>query len=68
MNARTQAGIRRRQRLRLAGRYWQLYLLILPLIVYLFIFNYMPIYGVQIAFKDFRTSLGIWGSPWAGTR
>ena len=68
MNAKTQAGIRRRQRLRLAGRYWQLYLLILPLIVYLFIFNYMPIYGVQIAFKDFRTSLGIWGSPWAGLK
>ena len=68
MNAGTQAGIRRRQRLRLAGRYWQLYLLILPLIVYLFIFNYMPIYGVQIAFKDFRTNLGIWGSPWAGLK
>lgn len=62
------AGSRRRRKLRLAGRYWQLYLLILPLIVYLFIFNYMPIYGVQIAFKDFRTNMGIWGSPWVGMK
>lgn len=49
-------------------QYWQLYLLILPLIAYLFIFNYLPIYGIQMAFKDFRTNLGIWGSPWVGTK
>ena len=48
--------------------YWQLYLLILPLLVYLFLFNYMPIYGVQVAFKDFRTNLGIWGSKWVGLK
>ena len=57
-----------RRRLRLAARYWQLYLLILPLLVYLFLFNYMPIYGVQVAFKDFRTNLGIWGSKWVGLK
>ena len=43
MNARTQAGIRRRQRLRLAGRYWQLYLLILPLTALVVIFISLPI-------------------------
>lgn len=64
----TQARGRLRYKLRLAGRYWQLYLLILPLLVYLFIFNYMPIYGVQVSFKDFRTNLGIWGSPWVGLK
>ncbi len=49
-------------------KYWQLYLLILPTILYVFIFNYIPMYGVQIALKDFRSSLGIWGSPWVGLK
>lgn len=57
-----------RRGLRLAKRYWQLYLLLLPLLTYLFIFNYIPIYGVQIAFKEFRTNLGIWGSQWVGLK
>jgi putative aldouronate transport system permease protein len=51
---------------KLVKKYWQYYLLLLPALVYIFIFNYMPIYGVQIAFKDFRGNLGIWGSPWVG--
>ncbi len=42
-----------------------LYVLILPALVYLIIFNYMPMYGVQIAFKDFKVVRGISGSPWA---
>lgn len=41
---------------------WQLYALLLPAVIYVFIFSYMPMYGVQIAFRDYRTSLGIWGS------
>ena len=45
---------------------WQLYLCILPVLVYLFIFNYLPMYGVQIAFRDFMPGLGITGSPWVG--
>jgi putative aldouronate transport system permease protein len=40
--------------------------LILPAIIYVAIFNYAPMYGVQIAFRDFRPSLGIWGSEWVG--
>lgn len=47
-------------------RSWQLYLLILPAVTAVFIFNYIPMYGVQIAFKNFRSSLGIWGSEWVG--
>ena len=47
-------------------RQWQLYLLILPAIVSVFIFHYIPIYGVQIAFKNFRSSKGILGSEWVG--
>lgn len=33
---------------------------------YLLIFEYVPIYGVQIAFKNYRPSKGIWGSEWVG--
>lgn len=52
--------------LRRIHRKWQLYLLILPAIVSVFIFHYIPIYGVQIAFKNFRSSKGILGSEWVG--
>lgn len=41
-----------------------LYLLILPALVYLIIFNYMPMYGIQIAFKNYKAVRGIEGSPW----
>ena len=42
------------------------YLIILPVVIYYFIFHYLPMYGALIAFKDFRPSLGVWRSPWAG--
>ncbi|WP_080873381.1 ABC transporter permease [Oceanobacillus timonensis] len=45
---------------------WQLYIFILPAFLYFFIFHYIPMYGVQIAFKDFIPSSGIWGSEWVG--
>ena len=47
-------------------RNWGLYLLLLPAVVLLFCFNYLPMYGVQIAFKDFTPANGIEGSPWVG--
>lgn len=45
---------------------WQLYIMLLPAIAYYVIFNYLPMYGVQIAFKDYRAVDGIWGSQWVG--
>ena len=45
-------------------KYWTYYLLLLPAIAYVAIFNYGPLYGVQIAFKDYRGALGILGSRW----
>lgn len=45
---------------------WVLYLFLLPCIAYVATFNYAPLYGIQIAFKNFRASLGILGSEWVG--
>ena len=45
---------------------YDLYLFILLPMLYILIFHYYPMYGVQIAFKDFAASKGIWGSPWVG--
>jgi len=45
---------------------WRLYLLLLPGIIWLVVFCYLPMYGVTIAFKDFNSKLGIMGSHWAG--
>jgi putative aldouronate transport system permease protein len=45
---------------------WRLYLFILPAFLYFLIFHYWPMYGVQIAFRDFNPALGITGSPWVG--
>lgn len=45
---------------------WQLYLFLLPAFVYFLIFHYYPMYGVQIAFKDYIAAKGIWGSEWIG--
>jgi putative aldouronate transport system permease protein len=42
-----------------------LYLLLLPAVVLVLLFAYKPMYGVVIAFKDYRNALGIMGSPWS---
>ncbi|MDQ0973571.1 putative aldouronate transport system permease protein [Neobacillus niacini] len=47
---------------------WDLYLLISPVIAYFIIFHYVPMYGIQIAFKDFIATKGIWGSEWVGLK
>lgn len=43
-----------------------LYILLIPAVVYFLIFNYVPMYGIIIAFKDFNFSKGILGSSWIG--
>lgn len=47
---------------------WQLYLMVLPAVVLLAIFSYYPMYGVVLAFKDFKILKGIMGSPWVGMK
>lgn len=47
-------------------RHWQLYILILPALIYFLVFCYAPMYGIQLAFKDYNALLGITKSPWVG--
>ena len=47
-------------------RDWQLWVMILPAALYILIFCYGPMYGLQLAFKDFDFSKGITGGNWAG--
>ena len=45
---------------------WQLHLMILPGLLFILIFKYMPLGGITIAFKEFLPGKGIWGSPCVG--
>jgi putative aldouronate transport system permease protein len=45
--------------------FWK-YVLILPILVYLALFCYKPMYGLVIAFKNYKPARGIWGSKWVG--
>ncbi|THE13862.1 sugar ABC transporter permease [Bacillus timonensis] len=56
----------RTQRMGKIIKHWQLYILLAPAIIYFLVFKYYPMYGVQIAFKNFRAVDGILGSEWVG--
>lgn len=50
---------------------WQIYLLLLPAVIYFFFYNYLPLYGAQIAFRDYKfagPASGIIGSKWVGLK
>lgn len=49
-------------------RNWDLYLLCIPVVVFYGLFFYWPMYGAQIAFRDFSAYKGIWGSNWVGLK
>lgn len=48
------------------SRHKYIYLMLVPVVVYYVVFMYLPMYGLQIAFKDFTPAKGIWGSSWIG--
>jgi multiple sugar transport system permease protein/putative aldouronate transport system permease protein len=48
------------------GRDWQLYVLLIPPVAYLLVFRYWPMFGAQIAFRNFNAAAGVTGSPWVG--
>ncbi len=49
-------------------KYWFIYLLILPGLICMIIFNYGTMYGIQLAFKDYSPKRGVWGSEWVGLK
>lgn len=51
-----------------ASRSRQLYVLFLIPLVYIVLFKYVPMFGIQIAFRDFNAISGIWNSPWVGLK
>ena len=55
-----------KEKLKNIKRYSSLYALLMVPLVWYIVFKYIPMYGLQIAFKRFNPSLGIAGSPWAG--
>ena len=53
------------QKIKMIKKMRTYYLLLLPFLTFIIIFKYIPIYGITLAFKDFRVLDGIMGSPWA---
>ena len=49
-------------------RNWQLYVLMIIPMLYLLVFKYYPMVGVQIAFRNYKPVTGIWGSDWVGMK
>lgn len=45
---------------------WKIYLIALPIVTYFIIFNYLPMFGLTMAFEDFNPVKGFFGSPWVG--
>ena len=65
---RDQKEAKRKKLIATLKKIWPLYIFLLPAIIYILIFNYYPMYGAQIAFKNYRLKLGILGSEWVGLK
>lgn len=59
---------KRKETVKLIKQNYMLYIFLIPSIVFIALFMYAPLYGLQIAFKDYRPGDGIWGSAWAGLK
>lgn len=49
-------------------KHYQIYFLLVPTLIYVFVYNYIPMYGVQIAFRDYSPKKGILDSTWVGLK
>ena len=65
MSTKPSAGLMKRFRRKVLSN-WMLYLFVLPTLAYIVIFHYLPLYGIQIAFRNYKPARGIWGSDWVG--
>ena len=54
--------------LRRLAQDWQLHLFMLLPVIYIILFAYFPLFGVQIAFRKYSARLGLWNSPWVGLK
>lgn len=68
MEKKSDLSIRRREWFKLIVNYKVLLLMMIPALLYFIIFCYLPMYGVVLAFKDYRVVDGIMGSPWVGMK
>jgi putative aldouronate transport system permease protein len=50
------------------SRYWQLWLMVLPAVGFIGLFMYVPMYGIQLAFREFDFTAGLTGGEWAGLK
>ena len=58
-----------KKELRRSGRkYWDLYIMLIPVIAFFVIFKFIPMYGLQIAFRDYVPRRGFLGSEWVGLK
>lgn len=48
------------------GRYWQLWIMVLPAMAFVALFAYVPMYGIQLAFREFDFNKGLTGGKWVG--
>lgn len=62
----TQPKLRKRSQLKIFKTYWMFYIMMLPAIALLLFNNYIPMFGIIIAFKNINYADGIWGSAWSG--
>lgn len=60
------AGFLKQNKILRLRKNFTLYLLLLVPLGFVLVFNYYPMYGAQIAFRNFKPVQGIWGSPWVG--
>ncbi|MEW1837840.1 ABC transporter permease subunit [Nonomuraea angiospora] len=61
-------GARRPGAGRHVRRYWQLWLMVLPAVGFVAVFMYAPMYGIQLAFREFDFAAGLTGGDWAGLK
>ena len=61
-----QANGSHKTKFKLACESWQMYVFLILPVAWLLLFKYWPMYGAQIAFRDFKAASGIWGSEWVG--
>ncbi len=66
VRAHSDASLRRRSLLHNIKRHWRLLIFVVPALVYIIVFQYLPMYGIVIAFQDFKPHLGYFGSPFVG--